>query len=74
MSSLVTSTRLPEAICIQIHICKGLTQAHRLEPPVVHKDVKPQNVMLSFKSNDIGLYSVRNKYDFLLSKLVLRSH
>lgn len=39
------------ALEIQRGICAGLTQAHRLEPPVVHRDVKPQNVMMATKNN-----------------------
>lgn len=37
------------AVEIQKGICAGLAQAHKLEPPVVHRDVKPQNVMMTRK-------------------------
>lgn len=41
------------ALEIQKGICAGLAQAHKLEPPVVHRDVKPQNVMMAVKNNKI---------------------
>ncbi len=41
------------ALNIQKDICCGLAQAHKLLPPVVHRDVKPQNIMLGFKDKDI---------------------
>src|SRR3989338_7560545 len=43
------------AIEIQKGICRGLAQAHRLEPPVVHRDVKPQNVMMFHKKGTPGV-------------------
>lgn len=39
------------ALEIQKGICAGLAQAHSLEPPVVHRDVKPQNVMMALKGS-----------------------
>lgn len=43
------------ALDIQKGICSGLAQAHKLEPPVVHRDVKPQNVMMAVKNNKIAV-------------------
>lgn len=34
------------AIQIQMMICRGLAQAHHHDPSVIHRDVKPQNVMV----------------------------
>ena len=47
--------RLPIKLALQIQedICRGLALAHKMNPPVVHRDVKPQNVMLSMNNNDI---------------------
>jgi len=49
------------AVQIQIMICRGLAQAHQLNPPVIHRDVKPQNIMvdgqgekLTVKVSDFG--------------------
>ncbi len=41
------------ALGIQKDICNGLAQAHGLEPPVVHRDVKPQNIMVAMKGKKI---------------------
>ena len=47
--------RLPIVLALKIQedICRGLALAHRMNPPIVHRDVKPQNVMLSINDNDI---------------------
>lgn len=55
--------RLPidTAINMQRGICCGLAQLHKSEPPLVHRDVKPQNIMISMdngitaKISDFGL-------------------
>ena len=41
------------AFKIQKDICRGLSLAHKMKPPVVHRDVKPQNIMLHMSGNDI---------------------
>lgn len=41
------------AIKLQKDICGGLSKLHNAEPPLVHRDVKPQNIMLSTKNNDL---------------------
>jgi len=53
-------------IDIQKDICCGLMQLHKSEPPLVHRDVKPQNVMLGQKDNKI----VAKISDFGLAKHV----
>jgi len=45
---------LDVALSLQRNICAGLSQAHKLEPPVVHRDVKPQNVMITLKKNNLA--------------------
>ena len=55
--------RLPidTAIEMQRGICCGLAQLHKSEPPLVHRDIKPQNIMLTMtnriiaKVSDFGL-------------------
>jgi serine/threonine protein kinase len=37
---------LERAIELQTQICSGLALAHAQEPPIVHRDVKPQNILL----------------------------
>jgi len=54
------------AIGIQKDICCGLSKLHSAEPPLVHRDVKPQNVMLSVKKRKL----VAKVSDFGLAKHV----
>ena len=62
-SYIEKQVRLPinAAIDIQRGICCGLAQLHKLEPPLIHRDVKPQNVMINItngimaKISDFGL-------------------
>lgn len=47
--------KLPVNLALKIErdICEGLALAHKMSPPVVHRDVKPQNVMISKSEKDI---------------------
>jgi len=65
---LEEKVRLPInlALSIQMDICRGLAQAHKLSPPVVHRDVKPQNVILGLKEKKI----IAKVSDFGLAKHV----
>jgi len=60
--------RLPIDLAIEIQkdICCGLMQLHKSEPPLVHRDVKPQNVMIDQKDNEI----IAKVSDFGLAKHV----
>lgn len=40
---------IEEAFALQKDICRGLSQAHKMSPPVVHRDVKPHNILLLIK-------------------------
>ncbi len=53
---LEQEVRIPIDVAIEIQkdICLGLGELHRAEPPLVHRDVKPQNVMLSIKNKNIS--------------------
>lgn len=65
---LEQTVRLPIELAIQIQqdICCGLMQLHKSEPPLVHRDVKPQNVMIDRKDNKI----IAKISDFGLAKHV----
>jgi serine/threonine protein kinase len=41
------------AVQIQIMICRGLAQGHQLNPPVIHRDVKPQNIMVDGQGENL---------------------
>jgi serine/threonine protein kinase len=58
------SIRINEAIDIEKDICRGLSKLHMTEPPIIHRDIKLQNIMVEIekgiraKISDFGL--VRN--------------
>jgi serine/threonine protein kinase len=39
---------VPTALSIQLAVLKGLTETHRQTPPVVHRDISPDNILLSY--------------------------
>jgi len=42
---------VPVATSIMIDILKGLTAAHKNKPTIIHRDVNPDNILLSYKKN-----------------------
>lgn len=42
---------LPLALSIQREVCAGLSVAHKQQPAIIHRDVKPQNILLSYDNN-----------------------
>lgn len=40
------------SIRVQKQICAGLSAAHSQKPPIIHRDVKPQNILLTDNSTD----------------------
>lgn len=55
-----------EVVEIVRQVCLGLKVAHRSTPPIVHRDIKPQNVLVGF--NDDGITARLS--DFGLAKAV----
>ncbi len=43
----------PLAIAIILMICRGLAQVHQLNPPIIHRDIKPHNIMLDTTTVEI---------------------
>jgi serine/threonine protein kinase len=41
------------AVRIMMMICRGLSQAHQQQPPIIHRDIKPQNIMLDCTKADL---------------------
>lgn len=44
---------LNETIDIMCQICRGLSVAHKKNPPIVHRDIKPQNILIGYESEGI---------------------
>jgi serine/threonine protein kinase len=34
-------------------VCRGITQAHRENPPIVHRDIKPQNILVGYEADGL---------------------
>ena len=46
-----TKLNLDVALSFQKDICAGLSIAHQQNPPVIHRDIKPQNILLSYDTS-----------------------
>lgn len=55
-----------EAVNILRQVCHGLTVAHLDDPPIVHRDIKPQNILVGY--DNLGLRACVS--DFGLAKRV----
>jgi serine/threonine-protein kinase len=65
---------LTEVVDIVKQVCRGLDVAHRSVPPIVHRDIKPQNVLVGFgeagitiRLSDFGLAKAVNPLTLLAS-------
>jgi eukaryotic-like serine/threonine-protein kinase len=63
-----------QAVDIMQQVCRALVVAHSSTPPIVHRDVKPQNILIGFDDNglrvrlsDFGLAKAVNPLSLLLS-------
>jgi serine/threonine-protein kinase len=34
-------------------ICRGIVQAHREKPPIIHRDIKPQNILVGYEADGL---------------------
>ncbi len=63
-----------QAVEVIRQACRGLTVAHAATPPVVHRDIKPQNILIGFgpeglhvRLSDFGLAKAVNPLTLLAS-------
>jgi serine/threonine protein kinase len=65
---------ITEVVEITKQICEGLSVAHTSEPPIVHRDIKPHNILIKYDANgmrvkisDFGLAKRVNPLTLLVS-------
>ena len=34
-------------------VCRGIAQAHREKPPIIHRDIKPQNILVGYEADGL---------------------
>lgn len=63
-----------EAVAIMKQVCSGLSVAHGETPPIIHRDIKPQNILIGYDSggmrvkiSDFGLAKRVNPMTLLAS-------
>jgi serine/threonine-protein kinase len=38
---------------IMKQVCRGLSLAHRQDPPIIHRDIKPQNILVGYEADGL---------------------
>lgn len=41
------------AVDLMKQVCRGLAVAHREQPPIVHRDIKPQNILVGYEADGL---------------------
>lgn len=46
---------VPVATAVDLvkQICRGIAQAHREKPPIIHRDIKPQNILVGYEADGL---------------------
>ena len=49
------SKRVPVETCVELmkQICRGLSVAHKANPPIIHRDIKPQNILVGYEADGL---------------------
>ncbi len=48
-----TLVPLKNTIDVMRQVCRGLAIAHSQEPPVIHRDIKPQNILVGYEADGL---------------------
>lgn len=41
------------AVDLVKQVCRGIAQAHREQPPIIHRDIKPQNILVGYEADGL---------------------
>jgi eukaryotic-like serine/threonine-protein kinase len=44
---------VPVAVDVVKQVCRGLATAHGQDPPIIHRDIKPQNILIGYQSDGL---------------------
>jgi len=44
---------LETAVDLTKQVCRGIAQAHREKPPIIHRDIKPQNILVGYEADGL---------------------
>ncbi len=46
---------VPVEVAIDLikQVCRGIAQAHRENPPIIHRDIKPQNILVGYEADGL---------------------
>jgi serine/threonine protein kinase len=44
---------IPTTIDLVKQICRGIALAHREKPPIIHRDIKPQNILVGYEADGL---------------------
>jgi eukaryotic-like serine/threonine-protein kinase len=65
---------VPSSVEIVVQACRGIATAHAADPPIVHRDIKPQNIMVGYEADglrvrvsDFGLAKHANPLTLMVS-------
>lgn len=49
------SKHVPVETCVDLlkQICRGLCVAHKANPPIIHRDIKPQNILVGYEADGL---------------------
>ena len=49
------SKRIPVETCVELtkQVCRGLAVAHNANPPIIHRDIKPQNILVGYEADGL---------------------
>src|ERR1035437_5513652 len=44
---------VPVAVDLVKQVCRGLAAAHSQDPPIIHRDIKPQNILVGYQADGL---------------------